>query len=1355
MARTYLEYFIYLTDLALVRELQGTRFRRMVFGGIIPLYSEAGHPIMAPDDAATEWSAPIQLGDASAPKVGPPNCSSDYFTHAYSNFPRNRATFTIDGGGFWGWLPWVGDKDYAWRGTFIYAGVAVGESPVPGEVLAAMSKRRWIDGMETISQGENYPVANDQGNSRTCRAASRSLQGLGFHVDAPSGTSYREHVPTTSGGAATNTLWERFYIRVHRFGLAEFKIWKVTTPASQNGLEVGFLPSGQIYVTTVSGAGTRVLLGTFGTILPVHVWQKIDLVYSFQTVGLEADFKMWLNGTLICSLNGPALGPAAQGLRVVANISICAIASTIADTSVSVDFDDWIGADPPNPTLSSKDWNAGSHVAMISAQGFAADHEGANWTGDWRLLRQKTGTPVAAIAQPVSSAVSGARISIATDAGLEVDGQQNGRGIAAMVVTMLARRPGGTAPANSGTLGYKLPGGVDVLQAIAESAGKIWLGAYHFPAGLLEPITPLRGLELKHVRGANVETTGIEFLGAVAEIIGIFGPEDAVALTAAQLATPGAVAAGPDAGSASLVQSVKDGLIARGAPLSGACGAFSITKRVAWALRASGGGLLSKPSGNNCEGYSTDIVAFKGVGVTRIFDMLIDGGGTNGPTWSEGTPIAGLDRWRAAVDPGDASDSGTEGIAAWDGGDHAYAVGDRVTRAGAGTTGNEYVCIVEHTSQTADVTLASAGPGTVNGDDYWQNAGGTLTAQAGEPIVVAPHVGLHNAPYPRSAWAGGAAPFSPVIVKTGSYVGNGTFTELFFDAPIHFLWIRPLTAGSGPVVWFPGMNYAHSAGQLGTQTPYVEVLMDPLFAGAAAPGQAEQRCVVRISGNAVECNQAAATYAYLALGDPGMRFLMSDALQVTSGPLDYVNPLPHESWTPEALWLMGEVFGTGVTVRLGYKGSGHAVAAITKQLGFAEVAAGLQFGLGTVTLKTGLFTAADNQVSYCAFRRNDSSGDPGASQVVQLGTYVGDGNASRTIALAPASGQRPMWAIVIPHTAVNPVMRDPSHLGTTSTTWPSTANAATGIVGGDIDSILIGIALNANGVVYDVFAIPGCDGAAGAAGWSTACQTDPVAPWTPPGGPGTPWPAEPIDPETPEFPWPGDDTGTGGGTPTDDFGSQCVEASTLIINQALARLGIGKRVDDIVLEQSEEAATARLLYVDDVSATLRDYPWPFATRYAQLELVAGSETAPVNGDWTYAYRTPENMMFARRLVRRGGLKRAFDPLPIDFRIGSDDDGTLIYTNHQEPGIVVPSELTVELEYTVRMSCAASQGDAIFRSALAWRHAHSLAPILSRDEKKVVMCWSMYLHVLGTAETKAAQETQQGPAGDADWITGRN
>lgn len=102
---------------------------------------------------------------------------------------------------------------------------------------------------------------------------------------------------------------------------------------------------------------------------------------------------------------------------------------------------------------------------------------------------------------------------------------------------------------------------------------------------------------------------------------------------------------------ADVVGSVKAGLQARGVDLSGPCGAFQITKRVAWTLRGDGAGTLDKPAGNNCEGRAVDIIVYPdGHG----YDILSDGGGANGPAWNDVGIDNGAGRWRPVTSDPDA-----------------------------------------------------------------------------------------------------------------------------------------------------------------------------------------------------------------------------------------------------------------------------------------------------------------------------------------------------------------------------------------------------------------------------------------------------------------------------------------------------------------------------------------------------------------------------------------------------------------------------------------------------------------------------------------------------------------------------
>jgi hypothetical protein len=283
----------------------------------------------------------------------------------------------------------------------------------------------------------------------------------------------------------------------------------------------------------------------------------------------------------------------------------------------------------------------------------------------------------------------------------------------------------------------------------------------------------------------------------------------------------------------------------------------------------------------------------------------------------------------------------------------------------------------------------------------------------------------------------------------------------------------------------------------------------------------------------------------------------------------------------------------------------------------------------------------------------------------------------------------------------------------------------------------------------------------------------------------------------------------------------CPTDKLQVINLGLVRIG-AQTIADLATEQSREAVSARLVYEDELKSTLRDFAWPFATRYLDpLTLVRGpswtgatvqawsstqayvagdvvslasvvyycllahtnqtppnatywttTATTAANGDWTYAYREPSDSIYVRRLVTPG-LGRRFNPTPITYRIGSDVTGGLIFTDEQ----------SAVLEYTTRPNCAVVIGDTLFRDAFAWRMAAALAPSVASVEpeapeqtgrapstlpapsegglvrseqlraQRAAWAWGMYQRTLAMAKASSANESQQEPPGEAEWIRG--
>lgn len=225
--------------------------------------------------------------------------------------------------------------------------------------------------------------------------------------------------------------------------------------------------------------------------------------------------------------------------------------------------------------------------------------------------------------------------------------------------------------------------------------------------------------------------------------------------------------------------------------------------------------------------------------------------------------------------------------------------------------------------------------------------------------------------------------------------------------------------------------------------------------------------------------------------------------------------------------------------------------------------------------------------------------------------------------------------------------------------------------------------------------------------------------------------------------------------PGDDFGAPCLELSTKLCNQALAHIGVTNRLLNVETDSGAEADQCRLWYSDAVNEALREHPWAWATKYAQLVYVAGTPTLPVNGDWDYSFELPDDCLYARRLVRKE-LGRTFDADPPAFRQGGPNTThRLLFTNYRDPESDVESP-EVELEYTYRPDCVAIQGDSLFRQAFTWMLASKLAPGLSRNKRTADDCWAMFLHTCNRASTVVVREQQQDQngTGDPDWLRGR-
>lgn len=604
-----------------------------------------------------------------------------------------------------------------------------------------------------------------------------------------------------------------------------------------------------------------------------------------------------------------------------------------------------------------------------------------------------------------------------------------------------------------------------------------------------------------------------------------------------------------------------------------------------------------------------------------------------------------------------------------------------------------------------------------------------------------PFLGQHNAPYPRTPWARASSPpISPVVIHSGTYAGNGTGQDLAFRSPVNWLWIRRVTDEAGTAKGVRWFTTRLGAGSAGLKSPLAfmvpDALIDPNFPDPATEDAQSQQTLVRIAGIHPEVNRAGDTYHYIAVSDPGQRFMLNGAFGNRDVNLPATHPLIDTKFVPDAAFFFDERPGVDVSVTHAYRGPGHGAGQATRldSVGTA-LATAVDFGVGTIVHQVGLGAGADALVPFSAWRRNDGSGDPGAVRVVQIASYVGNGGGARVITLTPASARRPLWALVIPHGAAQPFWKDAQHTGGKAHGMDGAASA-TAITAGGIDSITVGASLNTAAITYNVFVLVG--GTTGNAdGFSVDGEFIPVEPNT---APGSQWGDPPEEPVAGGGIGGSDTPGNPGGGADDmdtDLAAACKPFTTRLGDIALGKVGHSKRLVDLATDITVEAFQIRLHWAHAVKQTLRDFPWPFATRYAALTLISGSTSAPVNDDWTFSYRRPSDCIFERRIVvTRAG---AVDPTPPPMGLSFDDTGGRIFTNQP----------AARLEYTARPACAASQGDPLFVEALTWKLAQLIAPALSRMGDREKYCQDRYDEAVFVKAPAVLKPGNPGPRPTAD------
>lgn len=201
-------------------------------------------------------------------------------------------------------------------------------------------------------------------------------------------------------------------------------------------------------------------------------------------------------------------------------------------------------------------------------------------------------------------------------------------------------------------------------------------------------------------------------------------------------------------------------------------------------------------------------------------------------------------------------------------------------------------------------------------------------------------------------------------------------------------------------------------------------------------------------------------------------------------------------------------------------------------------------------------------------------------------------------------------------------------------------------------------------------------------------------------------------------------------------------SNTEIANIAISHLGSGKDIGDLDSENSPEANAVRRFYNTARDEVLRDFPWPFATKYVALGLVA-SNPDDVADEWDYSYRYPSDCLYLRRIA--SGSRNDSRQSRVNYIVSQDDQGLLILTDMQDAC----------MQYTVRVTDE-SRFSPDFVMAFSYLLAFYTAPRITAGDPFNLQDRTIkaYFQALSKARANAINEEQVDEEVESEYIRER-
>lgn len=195
-------------------------------------------------------------------------------------------------------------------------------------------------------------------------------------------------------------------------------------------------------------------------------------------------------------------------------------------------------------------------------------------------------------------------------------------------------------------------------------------------------------------------------------------------------------------------------------------------------------------------------------------------------------------------------------------------------------------------------------------------------------------------------------------------------------------------------------------------------------------------------------------------------------------------------------------------------------------------------------------------------------------------------------------------------------------------------------------------------------------------------------------------------------------------------------SSVKICNMALAHVGDSATIESLS-EASPEAKVCNLWYDWSRLQTIEAHNWTFSRKRKVLAVLETDASV----EWIYRYGYPSDCVKALLLVNP--LGKSADAVPYDVETSDDGQTTTILTNLEEAELLYSFDVTDPVRFS-----------SLFIDALAWRIASRIAFSLTGQAALADAALRSYGQHILMAQTSNANEGQEGPPRDAEWIRGR-